>query len=123
VEGAKAQVEEARLNLSYTTITSPVTGLSSSARQTDGTYTNPQNSLLTTVAVLHPIWVNFSVSENEMYKYRGMQAKGLLRAPKYEEHRLKSSWSTARSTPTREDDLCRTLLQRADRDFPHPRHF
>jgi len=88
VEGAKAQVEEARLNLSYTTITSPVTGLSSSARQTDGTYINPQNSLLTTVAVLHPIWVNFSVSENEMYKYRGMQAKGLLRAPKYEEHQV-----------------------------------
>jgi membrane fusion protein (multidrug efflux system) len=88
VEQAKAQVEEARLNLSYTTITSPVTGLSSSARQTDGTYINPQNSLLTTVAVLHPIWVNFSVSENEMYKYRGMQAKGLLRAPKYEEHQV-----------------------------------
>lgn len=82
-EQAKAQVEAARLNLSYTTITSPVTGVSSSARQTDGTYISPQNSLLTTVAVLSPVWVNFSVSENEMYKYRDQMAKGLLRSPSY----------------------------------------
>lgn len=82
VEQAKAQVETARLNLSYTTITSPVTGVSSSALQTDGTYINPQNSLLTTVAVLSPIWVNFSLSENEMQSYRDQIAKGLLRAPK-----------------------------------------
>jgi len=84
-EQAKAQVESAKLNLSYTTITSPVTGLSSSARQTDGTYINPQNSLLTTVSVLDPIWVNFSISENEMYKYREQTAKGLLRSPNYKD--------------------------------------
>lgn len=60
-------------------------GVSSSARQTDGTYINPQNSLLTTVAVLSPIWVNFSISENEMYKYRAQVAKGLLRSPEYKD--------------------------------------
>ena len=76
------QVESAKLNLSYTTITSPVKGVSSSARQTDGTYINPQNSLLTTVAVLSPMWVNFSLSENEMQKYRDQLEKGLLHAPK-----------------------------------------
>ena len=81
-EQAKAQVESAKLNLSYTTITSPVTGVSSSARQTDGTYISPQNSLLTTVAVLSPMWVNFSLSENEMQKYRDQIEKGLLHAPK-----------------------------------------
>lgn len=81
VEQAKAQVETAKLNLSYTTITSPVTGISSSALQTDGTYVNPQNSLLTTVAVLSPMWVNFSISENEMQSYRDQIAKGLLTAP------------------------------------------
>ena len=82
VEQAKAQVETAKLNLSYTTITSPITGVSSSARQTDGTYINPQNSLLTTVAALSPIWVNFSMSENEMQRYRDQIAKGLLLSPK-----------------------------------------
>nr|WP_321464888.1 efflux RND transporter periplasmic adaptor subunit [uncultured Desulfobulbus sp.] len=82
VEQAKAQVEAAKLDLSYTTITSPVTGVSSSARQTEGTYISPQNSLLTTVAVLDPIWVNFNISENEMQRYRDEIAKGLLIAPK-----------------------------------------
>ncbi len=81
VEQAKAQVETAKLNLSYTTITSPVTGISSSALQTDGTYISPQNSLLTTVAVLSPIWINFSLSENEIQHYREQLAKGLLLAP------------------------------------------
>ena len=86
VEQAKAQLETAKLNLSYTTITSPITGVSSSARQTEGTYINPQNSLLTTVAALSPIWVNFSISENEMQKYREQISKGLLRVPKQERY-------------------------------------
>jgi membrane fusion protein, multidrug efflux system len=88
VEQAKAQVETAQLNLSYTTITSPVTGVSSSARQTDGTYVSPQNSLLTTVAVLSPMWVNFSLSENDMQKYHNQVAKGLLRPPKNENYEV-----------------------------------
>ena len=82
VDQAKAQVETAKLNLSYTTISSPVTGLSGSALQADGTYINPQNSLLTTVTVLSPIWVNFSLSENEMQKHHDQIAKGLLVPPK-----------------------------------------
>ena len=81
VEQAKAEVETAKLNLSYTKITSPITGISSSALQTDGTYINTQNSLLTTVSVLSPMWVNFSLSENEIQSYREQITKGLLKAP------------------------------------------
>ncbi len=81
-EQARAQVETARLNLSYTTITSPVTGVSSSALQAEGTYIGLQNSLLTSVAVLSPIWVNFSLSENDFQKYREQVSRGLLRVPK-----------------------------------------
>jgi membrane fusion protein (multidrug efflux system) len=81
VEQAKADVETARLNLSYTTITSPVTGITGAAAQQDGTYLNITNSQLTTVAVLSPMWVNFSLSENELQKIRDEVAKGLLIAP------------------------------------------
>ncbi|MHC1727705.1 MAG: efflux RND transporter periplasmic adaptor subunit [Syntrophobacteraceae bacterium] len=81
VEQAKAQVETARLNLSYTVINAPVTGITSYAVQADGTYLNAQNSLLTTVAVLTPMWVNFSVSENEWLKLNDQARKGLLRLP------------------------------------------
>ena len=81
VEEAKARLESARLNLSYCTIVSPVTGVAGAAQQQDGTYISLQNSLLTTVAVLSPMWVNFSVSENEMLAFNEQVAKGRLRPP------------------------------------------
>jgi membrane fusion protein (multidrug efflux system) len=82
VDQAKASVEQAKLNLSYTVIAAPVTGITSSAQQADGTYLSPANSLLTTVAVISPTYVNFSVSENDRLGYRDQMAKGLLREPK-----------------------------------------
>ncbi len=82
VEQAKSQLETAQLNLSYCTITSPVAGITGAALQQDGTYINPQNSQLTTVTVLSPIWVNFSLSENEMQRYRDQIVRRLLIPPK-----------------------------------------
>jgi membrane fusion protein (multidrug efflux system) len=81
VDGAKAQLETAQLNLSYCTITSPVAGISGAAAQADGTYLNATNSQLTTVAVLSPMWVNFSLSENEVQGFRDQVAKGQLARP------------------------------------------
>lgn len=82
VEQAKSQLETAQLNLSYCTITSPVTGITGAALQQDGAYINQQNSQLTTVSVLSPIWVNFSLSENEMQRYRDQVARKMLIPPK-----------------------------------------
>lgn len=81
VEQAKAQVESAKLNLSYCTITSPIDGITSAALQQDGAYISVQNNQLTTVMVLSPMWVNFSVSENEMQNFRAAISKGLLKPP------------------------------------------
>lgn len=81
VEQAKAAVEQARLDLSYTVITSPVTGISGSADQADGTYLSFTNSQLTTVTVLSPIYVNFSVSENDWLRSRDQIATGRLIGP------------------------------------------
>jgi membrane fusion protein, multidrug efflux system len=81
VEEAKARLETAKLNLSYCTIVSPVTGITGAAQLQDGTYVSPLNSLLTTVAVLSPIWVNFSLSENELTTFREQVAKGEIRQP------------------------------------------
>jgi membrane fusion protein (multidrug efflux system) len=81
VEQAKAQLVTAQLNLSYTTIRSPVDGVSSYAVVADGTYMNPQNAQLTTVSVLTPMWINFSISENEMERIRNDVRAGLLKLP------------------------------------------
>ncbi len=81
VDMSKAELETAKLNLSYTTIYAPVTGASSYARVQNGAYINTENSLLTNVAQLDPIWVNFNISENEMLKARDMKSKGIIKMP------------------------------------------
>ena len=81
VAQSKAQLESAQLDLSYTTIASPVDGVSSFAAVADGTYVNAQNSQLTTVSVLTPMWINFSISENEMERIRNEVRKGAFKLP------------------------------------------
>lgn len=81
MEAAKANVINAELNLGYCTITSPVSGLSSFAKLQEGTYVDPQNSLLTYVARLDPMRVNFSLSENEALRFKEQIAKKKLNAP------------------------------------------
>ena len=80
VDMAQADVETAELNLGYTTMYAPVNGIASFARIQNGAYLSPSNSLLTYVALLDPMWVNFSVSEDEMLKFRGEMKSGQLRS-------------------------------------------
>jgi membrane fusion protein (multidrug efflux system) len=82
VEAAAAKVTDAQLNLGYVTITSPVAGISSFAKVQDGAYVSAANSLLTYVAKLDPMRVNFSLSENESLRVQEEIAKGkLVKAP------------------------------------------
>ena len=91
VEAAKASVTQAELNLSYCTIKSPVKGLTSFAKVQDGTYltTTGENALLTYVAALDPMRVVFSISENQMLRYRKDLEDGLIIAPKNENYVVK----------------------------------
>ena len=88
VEASLARRENARLDLSYTTITSPVTGLASFAKLQEGSYVSPGNNLLTYVAAVDPIWVDFSVSENQMLAARRQAAEGRLRLPAGERYEV-----------------------------------
>jgi membrane fusion protein (multidrug efflux system) len=82
VEAAQAKVIQAELDLGYTTIKSPVTGISSFATQREGAYIGfGMQSLLTYVAQIDPIWVEFSVSENQLLKARANDAAGKIRQP------------------------------------------
>jgi membrane fusion protein (multidrug efflux system) len=82
VQSAQADVEQAQLNLGYTTIFTPVTGLSSYARVNDGSYIQPTNSLLTYVQQVDPIYIDFSISENDLLKFSREQKSGQLRVLK-----------------------------------------
>lgn len=82
VEVAKSNVVQAELDLGYTLITSPVEGVSSYAVQREGAYVGVgSGSLLTYVAQIEPMWVEFSISENELLRHRVAEQKGLIRLP------------------------------------------
>lgn len=84
VQAAQAQVVEAELNLGYTTIQSPVDGLSGAAKWRQGALISPQgqDGLMTTVSVVNPIWVNFSVSERDLLRSQNQISKNKLIFPK-----------------------------------------
>jgi membrane fusion protein (multidrug efflux system) len=87
VQVAKANVVQAELNLSYTRITSPIDGLSARAAFREGTLITPgANGLLTLISVIDPIWVLFSISDNEMLKGQGEKAKKELILPEQQEY-------------------------------------
>jgi multidrug efflux system membrane fusion protein len=68
----QGDLERARLNLSYTRITSPVTGRVSKAEITAGNLVQgevPNSPLLTTVVSLNPIYVAFEADERIFLKY------------------------------------------------------
>ena len=89
VEAAQAKVIQAELDLGYTDIYSPVTGISSYARKQEGSYLGiGQDALLTYVAQIQPMWVEFSVSENQIFGFRANQESGLVRAPENQEYEV-----------------------------------
>lgn len=82
VESSRANLSRAEMDLGYTKLVAPLNGLAGKANVSEGSYVNPgQNGLLTTVAQLDPIFVNFSLSENEWLNYAEELKKGTLRFP------------------------------------------
>ena len=77
VLAGKAQVRDAQLNLSYTTVTAPITGVTDRAQYSEGTLVTPgaATSLLTTMHIINPIWVRFAFSEDEARQLRQAGAK------------------------------------------------
>lgn len=62
----EAMLREAELNLSYTTVTAPSSGIAGRFLFSEGALVAANTSLLTTVVQVSPIWVRFSLSESEL---------------------------------------------------------
>ena len=82
VKAAQAAVTEARLNLSYTRVEAPISGITSRALQSEGSLVQAQQSLLTTISQIDPIHVIFSFTETEHLKFTRAMAEGRLLLPK-----------------------------------------
>jgi membrane fusion protein, multidrug efflux system len=73
IEGAQAKLSEAELNLSYTTVRAPISGITGRAARSEGSLVtaNTDTALLTTLTQVEPIWVRFSVAEGDYDRIRG----------------------------------------------------
>ena len=69
---ARAAVHDAELNLSYTSVVAPITGVTGRALHSEGSLVtaNTDSSLLTTMSQTHPVWVRFALSEAEHLNLR-----------------------------------------------------
>jgi membrane fusion protein (multidrug efflux system) len=70
VETAKAQLEQAQLNLNWTTVSSPIAGIAGTVQTQVGSLVNGSN-ILTTVSTVDPIRVAFGLSEQQYLNYMG----------------------------------------------------
>ncbi|KMY67470.1 hypothetical protein AAU61_11605 [Desulfocarbo indianensis] len=74
-EEAKAGLELAEINLSYTTIEAPISGRIGRAEYTLGNLVGPSSGALARIVQLDPIRVVYSVSENEFVEAKLKAAK------------------------------------------------
>jgi len=116
----EADVEQAKLNLSYTRIVAPLTGLIGRSTYSKGAYLSPQSSSLATLVQHDPIYVTFPVTQRLLLEVRkdGRTADGvfvelILSDGSTYEHKGKINFADVQSTSTTDSVLVRAT-------FPNP---
>lgn len=101
VETAAANLVQANLNLEFASLSAPVTGMASQANYREGALISPgEQSLLTTMYVMDPIWVNFSISERDMLQFNQELKHGLLKWPDKMNFQIEAILSDGTVVPT-----------------------
>lgn len=101
VETAAANLAQANLNLGFASLKAPVTGIASQAKYREGALISPgEQSLLTTIYVLDPIWVNFSISERDLLQFRQDVKHGRLQWPEKMSFQIEAVLSDGTVVPT-----------------------
>ena len=81
VKAARARLAEARLNLGYTKVEAPVSGVAGRALRSEGSLVSGPDVLLTTVVQANPIWVNFGIPDNDQARLQKEIQAGRLAVP------------------------------------------
>lgn len=82
LRAVQAKLTEVNLNLAYTSVNAPISGLTSRAPKSEGSLVNANDTLLTTIWQVNPIWVPFAIPENEQLVLQKQVASGKLVLPK-----------------------------------------
>ena len=119
---AQARLRQAELNLSYTTVTAPIGGVTGRALQSVGTLVQPSNdsALLTTITRADPIWVRFALSEAEYSRLRGGAEKDIRIAVELADGRLYPEQGRLNFAGSTVDATTGTVQMRAE--LPNPKH-
>jgi membrane fusion protein (multidrug efflux system) len=75
---AEANLADARINLGYTEIRAPLSGVMGRALQVEGALVSPSGPALTTLAQVAPIYARFSIGEDERLALERQLADGTL---------------------------------------------
>ena len=68
VEAAQASLDNAKLNLGWTTVASPISGIAGIAKVGIGDLMTP-NTVMATVSAVDPIYVDFSITEQDYLRF------------------------------------------------------
>jgi membrane fusion protein (multidrug efflux system) len=82
VKAAEARLREARLDLAYTRVEAPVSGIAGRSVSSEGTFVSGPEVLLTRITQVDPIWVNFGIPDADRLKMRTESEAGRLVLPK-----------------------------------------
>lgn len=82
IEAARAELQSKQIDLDYTTVEAPISGITSKESVSEGSLMvagDPNSSLLTQITQLDPIYVNFAAPDSEVSDVRSrLQSGGLM---------------------------------------------
>lgn len=81
VQQARAQANEAKLNLSYTKVLAPIDGITGMAAKSNGSLLTTTDSLLTTLIQTDPMYIQFSITEADYLKLNQDIGSGKVNLP------------------------------------------
>jgi len=82
VKAARARLAEARLELEYTRVEAPVSGIAGRSLSSEGTLVSGPDVLLTRITQVDPMWVNFGIPDADRLRMRSEAEAGRLVLPK-----------------------------------------
>jgi membrane fusion protein (multidrug efflux system) len=82
LKAAQARLREARLELEYTRVEAPVSGIVGRSMPSEGTLVSGPEVLLTRITQVDPIWVNFGIPDADQLRMRSEADAGRLLLPR-----------------------------------------
>ncbi len=84
IQAAEAEVQSRQIDLDYTTVKAPISGITSKETRSEGSLMvagDPNSSLLTQITQLDPVYVNFAYPDQVLERLRADLQTGDLRMP------------------------------------------